>query len=418
MKILFVNKYLYPKGGAEVYVLKLGRYLESIGHEVQFFGMYDDKNEVGNRVGAYTANMDFHSASFAYLTYPFRIIYSGAARKKIRRVLDDFKPDVVHTNNINFQLTPSVIYEIKKDNIPIIHTAHDVQWVCPNHMMKKSGTDGICSDCLSGGYMSCVRNKCVHGSRIRSVIGAAESRLYRNLHTYRMVDKVICPSGFMENLLAANPDLLGRTTVMYNFIDKLPKRKYEKKNYVLYFGRYSKEKGLGTLIEAAKELKDIQFVFAGRGGFEDEIASVPNITDVGFKSGEELHRLIGEAEFSILASEWGENCPFSVMESQSLGTPVIGARIGGIPELVEDGKTGLLFESGSKEELKEKIKYLHENVEIRSRLSENCAALGYDTVDKYAEKLIDIYRQFALTENKDENSVYRTQENTLAGGRR
>ena len=418
MKILFVNKYLYPKGGADIYVLKLGRHLKSIGHEVQYFGMYDDRNEAGNDAGAYTAHVDFHKASPAYLTYPFRIIYSLDARKRIRRVLNSFKPDVVHTNNINFQITPSILYEIKKDNIPIIHTAHDIQWVCPNHMMTNPKTGEACGKCLGGKYIDCVKNRCVHGSFIRSVIGAAESRLYRNLHTYRLADRIICPSRFMENSLSANPDLIGRTAVMYNFIDKLPKKTYAKKGYALYFGRYSKEKGVGTIIKAARELPDIQFVFAGRGDYAEEIADTPNIMDVGFKSGEELYELIGEADFSILASETGENCPFSVMESQTLGTPVIGARIGGIPELVADGETGLLFESGGKDELKEKIRYLHGNAEIRKKLSENCSVLKYDTVDIYAAKLTDIYRQFAETENKDEDSVYRAQENTLAGGRR
>lgn len=418
MKILFVNKYLYPKGGADIYVLKLGQYLESIGHEVQYFGMFDDRNEVGNGADAYTAHVDFHKASPAYLTYPFRIIYSRDARKRIRRVLDSFKPDVVHTNNINFQITPSILYEIKRDNIPIIHTAHDIQWVCPNHMMTNPETGKSCRKCLDGRYIDCVKNKCVHGSYIRSAIGAAESRLYRSLHTYRLADRIICPSRFMEESLSANPDLLGKTEVVYNFIDRLPKRTYEKKGYALYFGRYSKEKGVGTIIKAARELPDIRFVFAGRGDYADEIAETPNITDVGFKSGDDLYTLIGEADFSILASETGENCPFSVMESQTLGTTVIGARIGGIPELIAENKTGLLFKSGDKDQLKEKIRYLHENAQVRKALEENCAELKYDTVDKYAAKIVDIYGQFTETENKDEDSVYRTQENTLAGGRR
>lgn len=136
MKILLVNKYLYRKGGAETYFIKLGEYLKSLGNEVEYFGMADERNCVGNRVEAYTENIDFHKKSLKHITYPFKIIYSVNARKQIRKVLSDFKPDVVHLNNFNYQLTPSIIYEIKKHNIPIVYTAHDVQLVCPNHKLK------------------------------------------------------------------------------------------------------------------------------------------------------------------------------------------------------------------------------------------------------------------------------------------
>ena len=114
MKILMVNKFLYPRGGSESYMLKLGEELLALGHEVQYFGMYDEKNTVGNSLGLYTGNMDFHSTGVQRFLYPFRIIYSREAYKKISDVLDDFKPDIVHMNNINFQLTPSIIYAVKK----------------------------------------------------------------------------------------------------------------------------------------------------------------------------------------------------------------------------------------------------------------------------------------------------------------
>ena len=110
MKILLVNKYLYRKGGAETYFIKLGEYLKSLGNEVEYFGMADERNCVGNRVEAYTENIDFHKKSLKHITYPFKIIYSVNARKQIRKVLSDFKPDVVHLNNFNYQLTPSIIY--------------------------------------------------------------------------------------------------------------------------------------------------------------------------------------------------------------------------------------------------------------------------------------------------------------------
>lgn len=391
MRILLVNKYLYNKGGAETYVIKLGEYLKSLGHEVQYFGMADERNVVGNEIGAYTDNIDFHSLSLKYITYPFTIIYSSKAAKQIRRIIDDFEPDIVHLNNFNFQLTPSIIYEIKKHNIPIVYTAHDVQLVCPNHKLKNDYTEGLCRKCGNGKYGSCIKNRCVHSSKLRSILGAVEGWYYSKRHTYKLIDKVVCPSEFMEKELMRNTDINGRTITLYNFIDEIIPLGIERENYVLYFGRYSEEKGIRTLIKAAKALPQVQFVFAGHGELEDEINKVDNIRNIGFKTGDELREAIEKAAFTVLASEWSENCPFSVMESQTLHTPVLGADIGGIPELIDDGVTGLLFESGNADDLTNKIKYLYDNKELCRRMSRNCTSISYDTISGYADKMIKLY---------------------------
>lgn len=163
------------------------------------------------------------------------------------------------------------------------------------------------------------------------------------------------------------------------------------RDYVLYFGRYSIEKGIGTLIEVCKTLPYIQFVFAGTGPLEDKIKDVTNIKNVGFKIGSELETLIREACFSVYPSEWYENCPFSVMESQMYGTPVIGANIGGIPELIQIGKTGELFESGNKDNLQEKIEELWNNTSKRKEYSQNCKVINFDAINVYYKKLMIIY---------------------------
>ncbi len=158
------------------------------------------------------------------------------------------------------------------------------------------------------------------------------------------------------------------------------------KDYVLYFGRYSSEKGVRTLIDAAKKLPDINFVCAGRGEYAEQMKDVPNIKDVGFQTGDDLVRLITEAEFSVCPSEWYENCPLSVMESQKYGTSVIGARIGGIPELVIDGENGLLFESGNADDLAEKIRELWADEDRLQRFTRQCQEMEYDTAEEYVEK--------------------------------
>lgn len=399
MRILMVNKFLYPNGGSETYIFKLGEYLQSQGHEVQYFGMEHEGRCVGNRVNAYTSDMDFHGGSkLAKLAYPIKTIYSTEARKKIRQVLDDFQPDVVHLNNFNYQLTPSMILEVQKwkkqtrHKCKIVFTAHDLQLVCPNHMMINPNNKTKCDKCLGGHFMNCTKGKCIHGSTAKSIIGTMEAYFWKLNGAYKYIDTMICCSEFMKMKMDSNPLFAKKTVAIHNFIDKVRQKTIEKKEYILYFGRYSEEKGIGTLLNVCKELPDIQFVFAGNGPLEDEVNVVSNIKNVGFQKNESLEKLIREAQFSILPSEVFENCPFTVMESQMYGTPVLGANIGGIPELIQVGKTGELFESGNADELKKQIQKLWNNRKLIAQYSENCKNISFDTIAEYCEKLMEIYR--------------------------
>ena len=388
MKVLMINKFLYPNGGSETYIFRIGEWLERNGHEVQYFGMEHAGRCVGNRVEAYTSDMDFHGGSIlSKFTYPIKTIYSSEARKQIRKVLDDFNPDVCHINNFNYQLTPSIILEIKKwnKNCRIVFTAHDYQLVCPNHMCNNPNTHENCEKCLGGHFINCTRGKCIHGSAAKSAIGTMEAMLWNGNGVYKNFDKIICCSGFLKKKMDTNPVFREKTIALHNFVEKVKNKGTEKKDYVLYFGRFSEEKGIGTLIQAAQELPDINFIFAGTGPLGIEMNGVSNIKNVGFQKGETLEKLIREAKFSIYPSEWYENCPFSIMESLMYGTPVLGANIGGIPELIRAGETGELFESGNKEELKNKIREM-------SKKQYKVEGINFDTVDEYCQKLMRIYR--------------------------
>ena len=192
------------------------------------------------------------------------------------------------------------------------------------------------------------------------------------------MDTVICCSNFMKTKLDRNPILAKKTVAIHNFAGPVEDKKAEKKDYILYFGRYSQEKGVKTLIAAAKQLPDIPFVFAGTGPLAPLLEGIPNIKNVGFQTGEALEMLIREARFTVCPSEWYENCPFSVMESQLYGTPVLGANIGGIPELVRNGE---LFESGNLEDLVEKLqKMWREDKNEKEKLP-------FLSIGEYAEKI-------------------------------
>lgn len=398
MRILMVNKFLHPNGGSETYIFKLGAYLQSVGHEVQYFGMEHPGRIVGNRVNAYTSNMDFHGgAKLGKLLYPIKTIYSSEARKKLRMVLEDFRPDVCHLNNFNYQLTPSIILEIRKwekqtgHRCKIIYTAHDYQLVCPNHLCRNPNTQENCEKCLGGHFLNCTKGKCIHGSLTKSIIGTMEATLWNWMGVYKQIDTIICCSHFLKSKLDTNPVLAEKTVAIHNFVDEVEPKQVEKKDYVLYFGRYSQEKGIATLVQAAKELPEIQFVFAGSGPLEHLLEGVPNIRNVGFQTGENLETLIREASFTVCPSECYENCPFSVMESQMYGTPVLGADIGGIPELIRVGETGELFESGDAEKLKEKIQKIGPASERKTNNIVHYSNMRFDCVREYVGKLLKVY---------------------------
>lgn len=394
MKILMVNKFLYPNGGSETYIFRLGEQLIKMGHEVQYFGMEHEGRCVKNSAEQYTKDMDFHTAStLKKLSYPLKTIYSADAKKKITIVLNDFQPDIVHLNNFNYQLTPSIITAVREyekkagKKIKIVYTAHDYQLICPNHMLYNNGE--ICENCLGGKFINCTKGRCIHSSLAKSVIGTAEGYFWKMKGIYKNIDLIICPTEFMKKKLDTNPIFADKTVTLLNFVQPEKITEPSKKDrYVLYFGRFDEEKG----VKLFKKLTDIKMICAGSGNLEEFINSLPNVENVGFKSGEELKNLIKDAVCSVYPSVWYENCPFSVMESIMLGTPVVGADIGGIPELIDDGKTGLLFEPNNAEDFENKIKTIIKNPELAEEMSRNCLDKKFDTVYEYTEKLLNLYK--------------------------
>ena len=399
MKILIINKFLYPNGGSETYILKLGDYLRSIGHEVQYFGMEHEGRCVSNNLELYTSDMDFHGGNkLKKLTYPVKTVYSTEAKRKITAVLKDFQPDVVHINNFNYQLTPSIIYAAdnyrKKynPNLKIVFTAHDYQLLCPNHLFYDNNGK-VCEKCIGGNFINCTKNNCIHSSKAKSIIGTAEATLYKALKTYKLLDKIICCSKFMKSKMDTNPLFRDKTVAMHNFFNSVEVPECEKEDYILYFGRLSDEKGVGMLMSVIERMPEVKFIVAGNGPLEDELIqrNFKNVEFLGFKEEEELYGIIAAAKASICPSQCYENCPMSVIESTMLGTPVIGADIGGIPELIDDGKTGLLFNPSDVDDCVSKIRALMENDELANEMHKNCLDKEFCSIEKYCEKLFEIY---------------------------
>lgn len=405
MKILMVNKFLYPRGGAETYMFRVGGELARRGHRVEYFGMHDERNIVGNEQGLATFHMDFRGRSPARLLYPFQIIYSMEARRKLGQVADRFRPDVVHLNNINFQLTPSVIDAVKERGIPLVQTVHDYQMICPNHMLYNWKEGAVCERCVQGSRWNCARYSCIHGSRIKSVLGSVEAVVSWGRRSYEKVDRFLCPSRFLEEKLLSAADLFrGKTEMLRNFIelpapeDFTPEEgEVPQGDYAVFAGRMDREKGVALLARAAELLPEVVFQVAGTGPMEHVLQGLPNVRLTGFLTGHPLKRLIAGAQVAVVPSVWYENCPLSILEAQALGTPVVTARLGGMEELVEDGVTGVLFRELTGEGLADALHRVLADREALERMSQNCVDRRKDmlTLEGYCAKLERIYEALA-----------------------
>ncbi len=351
MKILLSNKFYYRRGGDCIYMLNLEQLLKSYGHEVAVFAMDYPENIETPWKQYFPQNM----SKLMAFTRPFG---SAEVKVKFNRLLDDFKPEVVHLNNIHTHLSPIIAELAHNRGIKVVWTLHDYKLLCPRYDCLRNGND-ICELCFNGDKSSCKTYKCMKGSTLASLIGYKEATTWNRRRLEACTDVFICPSKFMAQKMIQGGFISKKLIPLCNFIDidKCKKDTYEKENYYCYIGRLSHEKGVKTLIKAAQKLP-YKLVVIGGGPLSDELKNETtnaNIEFVGYKQWDEIKEIVSKARFSVIPSEWYENNPLSVIEAQCLGTPVLGARIGGIPELIENGVTGMTFESRNVNDLTSKL---------------------------------------------------------------
>ena len=398
MRVLLVNKFHYLKGGSEKYYFELGELLKEHGNEVAYFSMEDDKNIKTGDKEYFVKNSDMNSKN---ITKAFSVIYSKANYKKMKEALKDFKPDIVHINNFQRQLSASIIKAIKEENIPIVFTAHDVQAICPAITMIDNN-DSICEKCMHGKYINCIKKKCNKGSTLKSIIGAIEGYYYRINKIYtKEIDFIITPSEFYKTKLIEDGIDKNKITAIHNSIDS---EKYDLKTeddgYALYFGRLSREKGILNLVEAFSMLDEGILYIAGKGPEEENIKNIiknkkldKRIKMLGFLNSDQMIDVIRKSKFVVVPSIWYENCPYSVLETIAIGKPIIGANMGGIPELVKDNENGLIYEYDNMDDLKEKMELLFKDEELVNKFSNNSKEIMKEKYSRigYYNTLMDIY---------------------------
>jgi len=401
MKILLINKYLFPKGGDAISTLNTGKLLTTKGHKVIFWGMDHPLNPPYPYEDNFVSYIDYNNPRRSILKQTkmaSNLMYSVEAKKKLEKIIKSEKPDIVHLNNFAHQISPSILHIFKKYNIPMVMTCHDYKLVCASYSMLLDGK--VCEACKGGRYYNCFFRRCVKDSRTKSLLNTIEMYLHHKiLHIYDLVDVFVSPSRFLKTKLE-EMGFKCRIKYLPNFVrtNKFRPQYEASENSIVYFGRLSKEKGLYTLLEAVKGL-DAKLKIIGEGLLKEalerrvEDKGIKNVEFLGYRTGEDLKDEIRKSMFVVLPSECYENNPRSIIEGFALGKPAIGARIGGIPELVKNNETGLTFEPGNVKDLQSKIKYLIDNSNKIIEIGKNARRFVEKELnaEKHYQSLMKIY---------------------------
>ncbi len=402
MRILQVNKFHYNRGGADKYYLSLIKALEQAGHEVAAFSMYHPKNVFSPYAKYFISRLSFNEGKLLdNLKTPGRMIYSLEAKKKFRKIITDFKPDIIHIHNIYHQISPSILDVAKKAKIPVVMHLHDYKLICPNY--KLFVNKKVCEACKPHKYYNCTAKKCFNGSVIKSALATVEMYIHHSiLKIYeKNIKTFIAPSAFMKQKLVEFGWPADKIKVVINPFDSemsvlRGEETKQEEDYLLYFGRLGTEKGIDTLIAAAA-LTSSSLKIVGIGPEENHLKKLAMELKVkadfpGFKSGQELKNIILRSRAVVIPSIWLENMPLSLLEALNLGKIVIVSNIGGMPEIIKDGINGLLFKEGSPSGLADRINTL-DKIDIKRMQQAARDSVQNLTTENNLQKVINVYKE-------------------------
>jgi len=408
MKILLINNTHYVGGGADRVYINTANLLRDNGHEVIFFSTKHENNLKTDSSTYFINKKDYRDANFIEKIKGVKeYLYNDETIQKLNELIKDKKPDIAHLHLFYGGLSSSVLKTLKLNNIPIIKTVHDYRLLCPANSFLNSKNE-ICEKCKPKKYYNCSLNKCSENNLFYSSILAMEGYLRRIIDPLNYINHFIFVSDFSKQKhIEYDKRYKNKSSHLYNFTTIPPKNKIIKGEYFLFFGRISKEKGIHTLLKAFSVL-NIKIKVVGDGPIKNELKEKyksENIEFLGHKSGVELTEILKKANFVIVPSEWYENNPMTIIEAYSLGKPVIGAKIGGIPEIVINKQTGFLFESRNVNELIEIINFSN-SIDLigYEKLSKNARdfALFNFSEEKNYQHLINVYTRI-ISENEKNN---------------
>ncbi len=359
-RILVANKFYYPRGGDCIVAMNLERLLKAQGHDVAVFAMDYSENIDSGWNKYYASQVEMTGGVLSKIHAFKRIMGYGDIKAAFNKILDDFKPDIVHLHNIHSYISPVVAKLAKKRGCRVVWTLHDYKLVCPSYACLYN--EKPCERCIGHSKMSVLKTRCMKGSFAASAMAYIEARKWNRYVLDRYADAFICPSQFMASKMRKDGFDPEKIHVVCNHIDPVKQELFNSLNanredYYVYVGRLSTEKGVETLVETASKLPySLKIVGDGplRIQLEKQYACNSNVEFLGHQDAQQVATLLSKARFSVMPSECYDNNPLGVIESLCAGTPVVGARIGGIPELLDENN-GIKFTSGKRDELTQAI---------------------------------------------------------------
>jgi len=376
MRILYCNKYNYPFSGTEMYLFEVMGLMRRHGHEVALFSMADSKGEPTDYDRYFVPYIDF-KANAGWLQKARRVpraIYSRDARHKIRAMIQDFKPDVAHVRNIYHHLTPSILWELTAQKIPVLYHLNDFKLLCPSYNMVSRGE--ICEDCKGGAFWHALRPRCYPGVGARTTL-TAEAYAHRWLKTYqKCVDLFLAPSQFVRDKFLEHGWDAAKFEELPHFQQAHPRSESEpaKDAPLFYCGRLSPEKGVSDLLRAMQRLPDLRLVIAGDGPQTNQLQrltaslGLSNVEFVGRVGPEERDRWIRKSRFTVLPSHAYETLGKTILESYAEARAVVASDLGSRREFVRDGETGILYRCGDVNQLAQTVRLLASDPKLSAQM--------------------------------------------------
>ncbi len=404
MKILMCNKFHFASGGTETYLFDLCQGLINLGHTVINFSTKDSRN-IPSAYANYFVKAPDLSASLKNnpvnnIRSAVNFIYSAASARNIGRLINEHSPDIAHIHNIYHHISSSILYTLRKKGIPVVMTLHDYKLICPNYSLFRSGK--ICEECKGHKYYNAIRYRCLQGSYLKSALTCVEMYFCKLLRIYENnIDIFIAPSRFMQQRIIDFGIDSGKVYYLPHAINLDGfKPDFNPGGYILYYGSISTKKGVGLFIDTIKHLSgEVKVKIIGDGPLRGDLADfiklnkLKNIELLGYRARKELVDFIRGCLFVVVPSLWPEVSGLNIYETFACGKCVIASNRGGIPELIEDGVNGLLFDPFKPGELKDKMQYLINNPQIIAEFGRN----GFEKINKfnnrelYISKLLEIY---------------------------
>lgn len=389
MKLIVANYRFFIAGGPERYMFNFIKAAEKMGITVIPFSVRNPQNEA-TEYASYFAKPRANAIMYADTKHSIKnlygmfraVVWNYDAERKMRRLIRDTKPDAVYVLHEVNHLSPSIIHAAKKEGVRVVHRMSDFFMLCPKTDFLYK--DEICEACMHGHYGKALRNRCVKDSAAGTLLRVFAMKLYKWTRIFEQVDLFITPSAFTRKKLVEGGIPAEKVVHVPTFIDSSQiKPCYVHEKYFLLMGRVAKQKGIIYAIQAMKELKNTDYVLKITGTLSDteedsELKRViaenhleDKIIFTGFLEGEKLWELLSHAVCVVCPSIWYENMPNTVVESYAYGKPVVASRLGSLEEIVEDGKTGFLFEKKNSHDLAQQLRKFTEDEKLSEMLGKN-----------------------------------------------